>query len=563
MKNCFIACLLIFQTTLLFAQFTPDVGWGRTQTAVNGLPGSSWIDMWVSGNGEVYSLGAMFSSLILTPNDTLFNNNNVGDFFVMKTNRDGDFQWKALIKTTGSAPILDYEIAAKIAGDAAGNVYVCGNLYGGGVNFGNGITLTKTCFPSCRELFLVKYNSIGVAQWAKIIEAENDSRHKIGGLACDETGSVLLTGTYGGSAIKFGDAPFDYINLPGTGFFLARFNSDGDPVWVKFLESNSNSAEAVAMCISPTQRVYVTGTYVNGDLAFEPGVTLPMYSGNNAFVARFDLSGNAVWAQNLNSPNLWRVNDIVADADQFVYIACRYFAELNTGDNPLEITSGLNSAIIAMETNTIQVPVTVNSEFNDDVFTAIDVIPGGEFYTAGIFNSPELEIAGQTLTNNGCSDLVFLEGRFDGLDIAYKYGGTGCEYIQNPLSANAVGLDELGFLYVQGNYSNGLDLGGFVTIGSGMFLARLNTSIISTDEPVEPTPFEVMPNPNNGTFTLQSKSGDLEGILRVFDASGKLHYEKTISGINQNFNLDLSTGVYMFTLTSKEGIAQQKISVVK
>jgi hypothetical protein len=154
----------------------------------------------VDGAGNVYAAGVYAFSNPLT----IYNANGsafgttltpVGsdDTFIVKYNTSGTVQWVTQIAGTGG------DIAYGISVDSAGNSYVTG-AYGSNpvtiYNVGGGIfgTLTRTTPGSGSDVFVVMYNTSGIAQWATRMGGTGDDIS--GGISVDSTGKLYVTGTY-------------------------------------------------------------------------------------------------------------------------------------------------------------------------------------------------------------------------------------------------------------------------------------------------------------------------------------------------------------------------------
>ncbi len=127
------------------------------------------------------------------------------DLFVVKYDASGAKQWTRLLGVAAGNTR-----AVSVSGDGSGNVYVAGNTDG---NL-DGQTKTGT-----NDLFVVKYNTLGVKQWTRLLGRAAGSTVAYG-VRVDGSGNAFLTGYTDG-------------NLDGqiiTGFndlFVVKYNSSG------------------------------------------------------------------------------------------------------------------------------------------------------------------------------------------------------------------------------------------------------------------------------------------------------------------------------------------------
>ena len=88
-------------------------------------------------------------------------NSGKSDIFLVKYNSSGTKQWTKQLGTSSS------EGGLGVTTDSSGNIYVTGSTEGwldGNANSGG---IRCNLRVSCKDIFLVKYNSSGIKQWTK------------------------------------------------------------------------------------------------------------------------------------------------------------------------------------------------------------------------------------------------------------------------------------------------------------------------------------------------------------------------------------------------------------
>lgn len=106
----------------------------------------------------------------------------------------------------------DEEIISS-AVDNLGNVYYLGNYSSTTINFNNGISLNSL---GGNEIFLAKYNSFGICQWAERIYGNNCFATDI---AIDNSGNIFICGFFTSSTINFNNGIFLNLYDLQDGFF--------------------------------------------------------------------------------------------------------------------------------------------------------------------------------------------------------------------------------------------------------------------------------------------------------------------------------------------------------
>ena len=90
-----------------------------------------------------------------------------------------------------------------VATDASGNLYAAGYQYGAGtVTYGPGVSVTS--ISSVFNALIVKYNSAGVAQWARVADNFSNGVSEYNAVAVDGTGNVYAAGYQSSGTFTYG-----------------------------------------------------------------------------------------------------------------------------------------------------------------------------------------------------------------------------------------------------------------------------------------------------------------------------------------------------------------------
>ena len=293
------------------------------------------------------------------------------DIFIAKYNSDGMLQW--LEFAGGSNNDISYGIAT----DPNGNSYITGST-GGGSAFG-----TKMLSPA--GTFVAKYNSSGKIAWVK--KYGGGGQEKGNKIVLDKSGHFFLTGEYNNTAF-FGTTSlssisgstdvfcakadtsgnimwvtsgggdkwdnsggididqegnvycagsFQSVGTFGTqtltagsyySIFIAKYNSNGNFVWAK--KAGASCCDyANDIAVSQQGDIFITGQYsypgLFGSIILD-GSSFYVYSNGNSYVAKYDASGNALWATSggpfPNNQGTFNTSDAVTvDNKGYVYYA--------------------------------------------------------------------------------------------------------------------------------------------------------------------------------------------------------------------------------------------------
>ena len=186
--------------------------------------------------------------------------------FLCKYDTSGNLQWTRYQATS------EYDSSRGVAADGLGNVFISGTTLGSieGANAGS------------YDAFLSKYDANGVLQWNRQFgTTEEDTASSV---AVDGMGSVYISGYTRGS--------LDGANVGEADAFLRKYDSDGTLAWAR----QFGSAEFDwAQFASADNRGVVVSGYTEGDL---DGTNA---GSHDAFVSRFDTSGNFLWTRQFGS----------------------------------------------------------------------------------------------------------------------------------------------------------------------------------------------------------------------------------------------------------------------
>nr|WP_321246700.1 T9SS type A sorting domain-containing protein [uncultured Psychroserpens sp.] len=241
----------------------------------------------------------------------------------------------------------------------------------------------------------------------------------------------------------------------------------------------------------------------------------------------------------------------------------------------------------------------IAQNLNFTIDTAIDngtsitetIVSGGDTYVLTVFHSGNEE-----LDNIGGGDLIFFLSAIDPLTpytLSIKKNGELINFKLNSIDYDTLGQgtisvtnqdDEeisapttyavgIGSLFIS-NPSNGFDITEIKIIPTGVLdlnnfgFHNINIDVLDTldvnESSLLDTQVSVFPNPSNGNITIKNSNIALENAV-VTDLNGRTIASYSLNGITGNQDLKmssvLSTGLYLMTISSKNGSTTKKISI--
>jgi hypothetical protein len=215
---------------------------------------------------------------------------------------------------------------------------------GGGV-----VPVTLPIGAGDRDVFIVKYNTSGVAQWSATVPGtSSDTAY---GIATDSTG-VYVSGIYSSTAVITLNNEKTLPISVNNDAFIVKYNTSGQAQWVATIRGTSTDA-GFAIATDSTG-VYVTGLYISTTVVtLNNGKTLPASAGVDAFIVKYDTSGQAQWVATIRGTTDNRAYAIATDSTG-VYVTGSYSSStvvtLNNGKT-LPISAGSDAFIVKYDTS--------------------------------------------------------------------------------------------------------------------------------------------------------------------------------------------------------------------
>lgn len=286
----------------------------------------------IDGSGNVYVSGPYQYTVDFDPSSGFAvhtsNAGSMNNVYLSKFNSSGVFQW---VRTWG--PADGGSESYSLAIDSANNIYVEGDYSGTSTNYNPWDSLHPdwhTNHPgplAAFDSFLSKFDSNGNFIWARTWGGEGYDDGP--GVAVDNAGNVYVAGMYASKTIDFnptGGEP----NHPAhdSGFivdvFLSKFSSNGDFKWVRTWGGQNTEDAGGIVAIDGLGNVYAAGRYASFSCDFNPWDPLhpdihSCKGSVDAFISKFDSSGNFVWAKTWGGTGWDAVTGLAIDGANNTY----------------------------------------------------------------------------------------------------------------------------------------------------------------------------------------------------------------------------------------------------
>jgi len=300
--------------------------WAKTAGG-GGSWGSEFNTVAVDSSGNVYAAGFQDGKFIYNYGADISISGVDGSYNVVlvKYDSSGVAQWaKTIIGIYNSSSGSNHSVFKAVAVDSSGNVYAAGSQLGSTrYTYGTDVH-AQGIGTSNLNIVLVKYNSSGVAQWAKTVSAgSNDSIFYA--VTTDSSGNVYAAGYQDGNGIfTYGTGVSSQGTYTDNNVILVKYNSSGTTQWARTISTGNNKSRFNALAADSSGNVYAAG-YQNGNGIFTYGTGVSSqgtYTDNNVVLVKYDSSGVAQWARTIKEGNnKSEFNTLSVDSSCNVYVA--------------------------------------------------------------------------------------------------------------------------------------------------------------------------------------------------------------------------------------------------
>lgn len=513
--------------------------WGGTGNdqgraiAVDAARGNTWIG------------GSYQNTVDFNPNAGVNNatSNGNSDLYLLRLARTASpLQW-AHSFGLGVSTDEGHEVVV----DSNGYIYVAGLLRGFADVDPSAGEATYGPIGSGADVFVAKFAPDGTYMWSRVATHRENPNwelgdEKIGGLAVDGFGNVIVVGTFltDETKLDFPNTSQDLESTDGyTDGFIWKLSSTGGHVFAKkFGGENIETAEAVA--VDDSGNIYVTGVFdyevqwgANpGQVIQSSNFGLGDSSSDDVWIAKYNASGDILWCKNGGSGDDDRPTAIAVDSTAgYVYVTGTFEGDFFHSNHAsyysatVSRTGTLDSFVARYATNngnTNQVDKLGGT--GATIARTIDVDPDGNLWIGGDFTlTTDLNPKGGTSnkTSAGGTDafLVKLSNTGNHLYSA-RFGAAN----NDSIAALDVGVG--GNVFATGTFRNNVDFNASATHSATLNGGSGSSFTLRLD--------------GNGSFRAAHKFGGVAADIAV-TGNGIVHVVGNFIGNNVDFDPGAAT----------------------
>ncbi len=485
------------------------------------------------------------------------------DAFLVKYDSLGNRIWSTYFGGEGD------DLATSLGTDSAGNVFLAGYT-----NSNSGIALSgfqNSFGGGMYDAFLVKFDSAGNRLWSTYFGGAGNENNQPGctnnSIVIDNSNNVYLTGNTYSSGLGF--AGFQNSYLGGENAFLVKFDPAGNRIWSTYY-GGGGYTEGKGLCVDALDNLYLSGWTNNSSGIASSGYDNTYNGGNDAFLVKFDSSGNRLWSTYYGGSNFDISNCVKIDPFGDIYIAGYTSSTSGIAAGGFQNTYGggyQDAFLVKFDSTGNLIWATYYGGLTHDYAFNLACDSIGNIFLAGDTYS-STGIAAGGFQNN----LIGIENEF-----IVKFDSSGNRFCatyfgQSHDEDGHIAIDNKGNLYLSGGTSSmsGISFNGFQnTIGGAIDAYLVKFSLCSIPLNVSESPTNstalIYPNPTNQTATIEFNNPTKQNFtLTLYDLRGQI--VRTINNITADKveieRQNLASGLYFFQLrTDRQVMATGKLTI--
>jgi len=392
-------------------------------------------------------------------------NNSTSDFWLAKITSENTIAPNALFGEASGLSGLSDQTVTSIQVDGTGNKYIAGYCTSI-TDFNPGAGITNFGVSGKKYMFLAKYTIANVLLWAKLTEISSIPKDNLS-LKLSNT-NIYMTGNFSGT-VDFDPSAnvFKYTSSGLEDMFLLSMDLNGNFYFANKMGGTGNDA-AKAIDVDATGNIYLTG-YFSGTVDFDTNplgtVNLISVGKEDIFYAKYNTYGALLFAKNIGTINSEISNDISVDGNNNLYITGTYNSTIDFDPSAAMYqlyNQGTQDVFIAKYSATTGNFIWAKDigGANGKVISSVIKADNNFVYLAGAYNG-SVDFDPNTPVKNLTTSGAIQQGYVAKYDVSgvYKWAKPIKASSGITVTANAIDIDNVGNLYVTGEYNGAITFG--------------------------------------------------------------------------------------------------------
>lgn len=251
--------------------------------------------------------------------------------FFQKLDNNGNFISAVSIKSISPNWPVDITV------DPSGNIYTLGTFQGASTDFDPGVDTALLSGNGVKDIYVLKLDNSLNFIWVKQMGGSGDEEPT--SIDLDLSGNIYTAGSFEGT-VDF-DPSASVLNFSFSGdptnddCYLQKLDNSGNLIWVKQI---GGMQVQIIKSIDVDDAGNTFAAIENGGVTdFDPGpgtYTLPYLGNVDVSFAKYNSSGNLVWARSIAGSSEEYVTSIVIDNTESLYIAGDFWGTTDFDPGP-------------------------------------------------------------------------------------------------------------------------------------------------------------------------------------------------------------------------------------
>jgi len=409
---------------------------------IGGVLSEGTNDIVIDDSSNIIISGYFKGTTDFDPGPGIFNLTSLGtysDFFLLKINSNGDFQWAKSMHSS------QFNFMGNLATDDNNNIYQVGGFSDSLDIDPSAVTLYITSVAIYDyAMFIQKLNPDGSLAWYKKID-ENGSQ---GANAIVTTSNAIYVAGFIVDTVDVDPGPgvvtFESQGSGSADGIILKLDLNGNYLWHKHIGGPSTD-DIYSIDVDNNDDLILAGIFTNSADFNVGGTPLVRNSagGTDCFVGKMNSSGNWLWVNSMGGTGADNANIAKADQNNLVYVVGRFEGTCDFDPSPsnVELTA----------TNSSYDGFMAKYDVNGDILQAWKI--GGPYFLDNIYgldfnNNAEVFISGyfgDSVDFNPINgpDITVSNGSVDGFVAKFSCGlmDASITHSADTIWANAVGVN--------------------------------------------------------------------------------------------------------------------------
>jgi hypothetical protein len=270
----------------------------------------------------------------------------------------------------------------------------------------------------------------------------------MGSICSDGMGNTFSTGYYSTTSLNLNSITLTNPDSGTYNAFIAKYDQSGNIVWAK-CAGGTGQNNINGICTDPNGNIFVTGYFVGPYIILDSIVlTNPDSAMGNVFLAKYDPTGNLIWAKNLGGYSYSWAYSIASDSFGNAFIVGSFFGDSLTFDHIALYDLTNYGAYVAKYNPMGQVLWAKGAQIlNNGSMTTIGTDASGNAIVGGTYDGSSITFDTITLLNSAGTYGAFLTKYDSAGNVIWANGIDGGSFIGN------LATDQSGNIYLTG-YTN-------------------------------------------------------------------------------------------------------------